>query len=132
MPKTFELSGSARRDLLEVPHGAQGTCRSIELDLSPALKLEAFCTCCHGWSFGGAFGLASVREGLVGFALPSPLRGPAWRRVLEWRGRPDPRGDSVPLRLAGGLHALVRRGRLPRPPSPIPATWAATNEPLRS
>jgi hypothetical protein len=48
------------------------------------------------------------------------------RRVLDWRGRPDARGDSVPLRLAGGLHALVRRGRLPRlselyPPHPLPA-----------
>jgi hypothetical protein len=41
-------------------------------------------------------------------------------------GTPDARGDSVPLRLAGGLHALVRRGRLPRlselyPPHPLPA-----------
>jgi len=36
------------------------------------------------------------------------------RRVLDWPGRPDARGDSVPLRLAGGLHALVRGGRAPR------------------
>ncbi len=47
------------------------------------------------------------------------------RRVLDWPGRPDARGDSVPLRLAGGLHALVRRGRVPRlealyPPNPLP------------
>jgi hypothetical protein len=47
------------------------------------------------------------------------------RRVLAWSGRPDARGDSVPLRLAGGLHALARRGRLPRlaalyPPHPLP------------
>ena len=47
------------------------------------------------------------------------------RRVLDWPGRPDARGDSVPLRLAGGLHALVRRGRVPRlaalyPPHPLP------------
>ncbi|WP_043339572.1 DUF2332 domain-containing protein [Belnapia moabensis] len=47
------------------------------------------------------------------------------RRVLNWSGRPDARGDSVPLRLAGGLHALVRRGRLPRlaamyPPNSLP------------
>lgn len=45
--------------------------------------------------------------------------------VLDWSGRPDARGDSVPLRLAGGLHALVRRRRLPRlaamyPPNPPP------------
>ena len=47
------------------------------------------------------------------------------RRVLDWPGRPDARGDSVPLWLAGGLHALVRRGRVPRlaalyPPNPAP------------
>ncbi len=52
------------------------------------------------------------------------------RRVLDWPGRPDARGDSVPLRLAGGLHALVRRGRLPRltalypPNSPPPGAEA--------
>ena len=61
------------------------------------------------------------------------------RRVLAWRGRPDARGDSVPLRLAGGLHALVRRGRLPRlaalyPPRPLPgdeALSSALDEALR-
>ena len=47
------------------------------------------------------------------------------RRVLGWSGRPDARGDSVALRLAAGLHALVRRGRLLRlatlyPPYPPP------------
>src|ERR687893_935119 len=47
------------------------------------------------------------------------------RRVLDWPGPPDARGDSVPLRLAGGLHALVRRGSLPSlaalyPPHPLP------------
>jgi hypothetical protein len=47
------------------------------------------------------------------------------KRALDWSGRPDARGDSVPLRVAAGLHALVRRGRLPRlaalyPPQPMP------------
>jgi hypothetical protein len=47
------------------------------------------------------------------------------RRILTWPGRPGPDGDSVPLRLAGALHALVRRGGLPRlaalyPPNPQP------------
>jgi hypothetical protein len=47
------------------------------------------------------------------------------QRVLDWPGRPDARGDSVPLRLAGGLHALVRRGSLPElaahyPPHALP------------
>ena len=51
------------------------------------------------------------------------------RRVLGWSGRPDARGDSVPLRLAAGLHALVRRGQLPRlaalyPPRPQPGAEA--------
>jgi hypothetical protein len=47
------------------------------------------------------------------------------RRVLDWPGRPDARGDSVPLRLAGGLHALVRRSSCPSlaelyPPNALP------------
>lgn len=51
------------------------------------------------------------------------------RRVLDWPGDPSAAADSVALRLAGGLHALVRRGRLPdlaalyppaRPPEPEP------------
>lgn len=50
----------------------------------------------------------------------------AGRRVLDWRGPPDALGDAVPLRLAGALHALVRRGRLPDlaklyPPNPLPS-----------
>ena len=32
------------------------------------------------------------------------------RRALDWPGDPRGRADSVPLRLAGGLHALARRG----------------------
>jgi hypothetical protein len=31
------------------------------------------------------------------------------RRTLDWPGDPRGSGDSVPLRLAGGLHALARR-----------------------
>jgi hypothetical protein len=47
------------------------------------------------------------------------------RRVLDWPGEPDALHDSVPLRLAGGFHALVRRGRLPDlaalyPPHDVP------------
>jgi hypothetical protein len=60
------------------------------------------------------------------------------RRILDWRGNPDWRGDSVPLRLAGGLHALVRRRRLPDlaalyPPHPLPteqALWEAVSAAL--
>ena len=32
------------------------------------------------------------------------------RRTLAWAGDPRGSGDSVPLRLAGGMHALARRG----------------------
>ncbi len=56
----------------------------------------------------------------------------AGRRVLEWPGT-DAFADALPLRLAGGLHALVRRGDAPGlagcyPPNPLPgeeALWAA-------
>jgi hypothetical protein len=46
------------------------------------------------------------------------------RRVLDWPGPPDAGADNVPLRLCGGLHALVRSGRLPAlaafyPPNPL-------------
>ena len=44
-------------------------------------------------------------------------------RVLEWRGDPD--ADALPLRLCGGLHALVRSRHAARlaalyPPAPVP------------
>jgi hypothetical protein len=37
--------------------------------------------------------------------------GPLGPRVFGWPGDLSPRGDSVPLRLAGALHALVLSGR---------------------
>lgn len=40
-------------------------------------------------------------------------QGAVAQRVLEWPGDCGPGGDSVPLRLAGGLHALVLRGAAP-------------------
>ena len=36
---------------------------------------------------------------------------PVADRVLTWPGDPGGRGDALALRLAGGLHALVRRGQ---------------------
>ena len=35
------------------------------------------------------------------------------KQILEWQGDPYPKGDALALRLAGGLHALVRRGAFP-------------------
>lgn len=60
------------------------------------------------------------------------------RRVLGWPGVPDSTADALPLRLAGGLHALVARGDAPRlaglyPPHPLPAAetlWPAIAETL--
>ncbi len=57
----------------------------------------------------------------------------AGRRVLDWPGRVDPFSDALPLRLTGGVHALVRRGDAPGlaacyPPNPLPdaeTLWAA-------
>jgi hypothetical protein len=45
--------------------------------------------------------------------------------ILDWPGNPDSSADSLPLRLAGGLNALVRRGDAPElascyPPNPLP------------
>lgn len=54
---------------------------------------------------------ARVTE-ILGTAL-DPAQGPVARRILDWQGNPGPGGDSVPLRLAGGLHALVLTGRAP-------------------
>jgi hypothetical protein len=47
------------------------------------------------------------------------------RRVLDWPGTADSFADALPLRLTGGLHALVRRGDAPGlaacyPPNPLP------------
>ena len=44
--------------------------------------------------------------------------GLAWeseteRSILQWRGDPGPFADSLPLRVAGALHYLVRVGRVP-------------------
>ncbi len=36
------------------------------------------------------------------------------KRVLEWQGDPHPKDDALALRLAGGLHAIVRRGDFPK------------------
>jgi hypothetical protein len=55
------------------------------------------------------------------------------RRVLDWPGTADAFADALPLRLTGGLHALVRRGDVPDlaacyPPNPLPdehRLWAA-------
>jgi len=44
--------------------------------------------------------------GLAGHLDKSTQTG---KRVLEWQGNPHPKGDALALRLAGGLHAIIRR-----------------------
>lgn len=46
-------------------------------------------------------------------------------RILSWPGDPGPAGDALPLRLAGGLHALILEGR-----SPALAAAYAAGDPL--
>ncbi len=66
--------------------------------------------------------------------------GAIGRRVLGWAGNPDALHDSVPLRLCGGLHGLVRTGRLPDlaklySPNPLPdedMLWAEVEVVLRT
>jgi len=45
---------------------------------------------------------------------------PAGARILNWDGPPDMVGDSVPLRLASGLHALALSGACPA----VAAVWS--------
>lgn len=47
------------------------------------------------------------------FAERLTLETAVGRRLLDWSGDPSPKGDAAPLRLAGGLHALVRSGAAP-------------------
>jgi hypothetical protein len=58
--------------------------------------------------------------------------------ILDWQGDPDSKADSVPLRFAGALNGLVRKGLLPElkrlyPPNPLPdgdALWAKVQDAL--
>ncbi len=46
--------------------------------------------------------------GLLAERLPE--EGPVWEMIRRWPGDVSPYGDSVPLRLAGAFHGLVRSG----------------------
>jgi len=75
--------------------------------------------------------LGSPFTALVLTLLPGLLRpgNPVADRILAWPGDLTHRGDSVPLRLAGGLHALARTGEMPElsalyPPGSLPSSEA--------
>ena len=64
---------------------------------------------------------------------------PVGTMILSWGGDPSPGGDSVPLRLAGALHALVLSGTDPDlvavyPPAPAgdDDLWAAVDNACRT
>ncbi len=49
--------------------------------------------------------------GLLAERLPE--EGAVWEKIRSWAGDVSPYGDSVPLRLAGALHGLVRASAVP-------------------
>jgi hypothetical protein len=50
---------------------------------------------------------------------------PVGNAILDWEGDPDPHSDSLPLRVAGALHALARaRGRAPELAALYPVSGA--------
>ncbi|AQR62353.1 hypothetical protein BZG35_12400 [Brevundimonas sp. LM2] len=76
--------------------------------------------------------------GLIGARVDRS--GPIGRRLLDWPGNPSHEGDALPLRLAGGLHALARSGLDPAlsavyPPQVAPSAddrlWAVVSRSLK-
>lgn len=53
---------------------------------------------------------------------------PVSDRVLKWSGDPSSRADSVPLRLAGGLHALILTGQA----ASLAAAYASGDDPTET
>lgn len=60
-----------------------------------------------------ALGSPFMSRLMTGLASGLEPGTPVADRVLGWRGNPRPEADSLPLRLAGGLHALVLAGADP-------------------
>lgn len=61
----------------------------------------------------GALGSPLMQRLMTGLAERLARGDPVSDLVLGWAGDPSSKADSVPLRLAGGLHALVLTGRDP-------------------
>ncbi|NBE06603.1 DUF2332 domain-containing protein [Paragemmobacter ruber] len=58
----------------------------------------------------GRLGSPLMERLLAGLADGLRPGSPVADRVLGWQGEAGPAGDAVPLRLAGGLHALILTG----------------------
>jgi hypothetical protein len=61
----------------------------------------------------GALGSPLMAKLMAGLADLLATGDPVSNQVLGWPGDPSSKADSVPLRLAGGLHALVLTGQDP-------------------
>lgn len=60
-----------------------------------------------------ALGSPLMNRLMTGLAERLEPGDPVADRVLGWQGDPSAKADSVPLRLAGGLHALILTGQDP-------------------
>lgn len=60
-----------------------------------------------------ALGSPLMERLMTGLASRLEPGNPVADRVLGWQGDPSSKADSVPLRLAGGLHALVLTDKAP-------------------
>ena len=72
-----------------------------------------------------ALGSPLMQQLMAGLSARLAPGSPVADTVLSWPGDPSYRADSVPLRLAGGLHALVLTGKDPA----LAAAYAAGIDP---
>jgi hypothetical protein len=72
-----------------------------------------------------ALGSPLMERLMAGLADRLQPGDPVADRVLGWQGDPSSKADSVPLRLAGGLHALILTDRAPA----LAAAYASGDDP---
>lgn len=75
-----------------------------------------------------ALGSPLLERLMTGLADRLAEGNPVADRVLGWRGDPSSRADSIPLRLAGGLHALALTGKAPD----LTAAYASDTDPTEA
>lgn len=75
-----------------------------------------------------ALGSPLMERLLTGLANRLEPGDPVADRVLAWQGDPSSSADSVPLRLAGGLHALILTGKAPA----LAAAYASGDDPTNT
>lgn len=75
-----------------------------------------------------ALGSPLMERLMTGLADALRPGDPVSDRVLGWQGDASSRADSVPLRLAGGLHALILTGRDPA----LAAAYASETDPTEA